>query len=81
MKARVGERPFLFEQVKQVSDIVSGEDYITLERTFPRPPSLHHFDFFLMAENGKGSSRADIQEQAEESRLKGAVCGGKWRSG
>lgn len=67
MKARVSERPYLFQQVKQVSGIVS------LHHVLSDMPLQHDF-VFLLAEKCKGSCRADVQEQAADSRLKGAVC-------
>lgn len=67
MKARVSERPYLFEQVKQVSD--------------KKPFTLHHIVNYtllqyhhFLAEKCKGPCRADVQEPAEESWVEGAIC-------
>lgn len=68
IKARVRERPYLFEQLKQVSDIVK------LRRLHHIVHGIQHNFEFLLAEKCKSSCRADIQEHADESRLEGAIC-------
>nr|XP_040056294.1 protein FAM161B isoform X2 [Gasterosteus aculeatus aculeatus] len=61
MKARVAERPFLFEQVKQVSDSVR-EDYVTLSSTCPSGITL---TFTKRQKNAKAQA-----EQTYRNRLK-----------
>lgn len=69
MKARVSERPYLFEQVKQVSYKLRRSHHVVND-----VPLKHNFDFLLLTEKCEGSRRADIQEHAEDSWFKGAIC-------
>lgn len=76
MKSRVGERPYLFEQVTQVIDRKEEE-----KRFFQLYITFNFFLYILPADQGKSSRSSDLQEHSEQGWFGGAVCGGKGGGG
>lgn len=83
MKSRVGERPYLFEQVMQVINEGGGGWGTTkhaLRDAETRSPGIT-FVCILPADQREGSRGADLQEQAAQRRFGRALCGGKGGGG
>lgn len=78
MKSRVGERPYLFEQVTQVIDRKGKKMLCSLYHIGRGRITFFHI---LPADQRKGSGGADVQEQVEQGWFGRAVCGGKGGGG